>query len=201
MRRRDMEALIKDLPLRFQTDPVWVERVLADFPRFVADHAANERKAAATAMDFVVRYPGRLSLVTTAARIAQEEISHFRAVFDRMKRAGYTLQPDEKNPYVGKLLSEVRAGSDDRLLDRLLVYALLEFRGIERFALLGRWHPDEDWRGFYAELAVSERGHGAAFLHEAEKIFAYDKIQQRFSELLEKEGEACRQTPLTWRFH
>ena len=46
------------LKLREPTDPRWVSRPCsADMDAFLVDHAACERKASATAMNFVVRYP------------------------------------------------------------------------------------------------------------------------------------------------
>src|SRR5580765_5572181 len=93
------------------TPRIWIDEVEEKFPLFLADHAANERKAAASCMLLVVQYPDQLSLVQTAARIAEEEMGHFRQVFLRMKRLGIPLQPDEKDPYVAGLLSKVREKS------------------------------------------------------------------------------------------
>jgi len=167
----------------------------------VADHAANERKAAATAMNLVVQYPDRLHLVSTAARIAQEEIKHFRMVFERMKKHGIPLRPDEKDSYTRELIKQICSKGVDRLLDRLIVYSLVETRGVERFGLLSEHHPEKDWREFYAELALSERSHGFAFLHEAKLLFPKDVVMDRKKELLEAEAKVCANTPITWRFH
>lgn len=174
---------------------------MENFPLAVADHASNERKAAATCMNLVVQYPDRLSLVTTAARIAQEEIQHFQMVFDRMKKAGFPLQPDEKDLYARKLIQSVRAKGEERLMDRLIINSLIEMRGVERFYLLAQYHPEKDWREFYADLSASEIGHGFAFLKEAKKIFSKETVGKRYQELLEAEAEACSKTEITWRFH
>jgi len=197
----DMKQDINDLPLLWKTELRWVDAVIKHFPLFLADHAANERKAAASSMEFVVRYPDRVSLVITASRIAQEEISHFRKVFGRMRKLHIPLQPDEKDLYVGKLLQNIRSKSDERLLDRLLISSIIEIRGIERFSMLSKHHPEVEWRKFYNELAASEYGHGLAFYFEAQKIFSKELVEKRFKEFLELEAEAIRSTPLTWRFH
>lgn len=189
------------IELLYHTDPSWVEGVVKDFPKFLADHAANERKVAATCMDFVVRYPDRLSLVAVASKVAQEEIAHFRQVFDRMQKIGAKLLPDEKDEYVARVLSHVRPQGEDRLLDRLIVASVFEARGVERFGLLSRHHPDPEWREFYGELSKSEERHREIFLSEARRIFSDEAVRDRTNQFLEWEAEACRNTPLTWRFH
>ena len=197
----DTRKLIDELPLLYKTDFAWVDLVHKDFHLFLNDHAANERKAAAAAMALVVQYPDRESLVTTAARVAEEEILHFRQVFQRMKQIGATLLPDERDEYVNKFRKCVRSRGEERLLDRLLVNSLIETRGIERFLMLGSLYPDESWRTFYKELSKSEIGHGHAFKHEAMKLFSKDVVEKRWKELLVFESDACQSTPLTYRFH
>lgn len=196
-----MQKVIKNLPLRAQTSPKWIEAVKENFHLFLADHAANERKAAASAMALVVQYPDRISLVETASRIAEEELRHFRQVFRRMRKMGAPLLPDEKDPYVGAFAKEIRSAGLPRLLDRLLVNSLIEMRGIERFWILATEFPDIEWRKFYDTLCRSEVGHGFAFIHEAEKIFEPNEIHERLDALLDVEAKACRSTPSTGRFH
>lgn len=175
--------------------------MLENFPLFVADHAANERKASSMCMDFVVRYPDHPSLVTTAVRIAQEELQHFRQVYRLMKKFGYPLLPDEKDVYINYLLKEVRTDPKGRFLDRLLVCSIVEMRGIERFEILSQEHPDAEWRDFYDKLFKSEKGHGHAFYHEALHIFDPKMVNDRFLSLLKIEAQAMDATPITGKFH
>src|SRR6185436_8590854 len=102
------------LQLLYQTPEIWVKKVLENFPLFLADHAANERKAAAAAMSLVVQYPDRPSLVACAARVAEEEIAHFRQVLGRMLELGIPLLPDEKDPYVVALRQGIRSKGEER---------------------------------------------------------------------------------------
>ncbi|MCB0326374.1 MAG: hypothetical protein KDD52_02035 [Bdellovibrionales bacterium] len=197
----DIETFISQFTLRSKTSSDWIQKVEENFPLFIADHAANERKAAATAMDFVVRYPNHLSLVETAARIAHEEIGHFRQVHELMMKEGHPLLPDEKDVYVRHLLSHVRTTPDERFLDRLLVCSLIEVRGIERFEILANQYSRQPWRAFYRKLYKSEKGHGFAFYHEATKIFPLHQVHHRMNELLDHEARACDQTPITGKFH
>jgi tRNA-(ms[2]io[6]A)-hydroxylase len=197
----DIKTFHTEFKLQSATSPEWIQSVLKNFSLFISDHAANERKAAATCMDFVVRYPNHHSLVMTASRIAEEELSHFRDVFDMMHVKGYEILPDEKDIYVALLRQHTRHSSEERLMDRLLMSSLIEMRGTERFEILSLNHPEPEWKEFYRKLHYSERGHGYAFYHEALKIFPMQVVNDRFKYLLEKESEANLQTPVTGRFH
>ncbi|MEZ4704063.1 MAG: tRNA isopentenyl-2-thiomethyl-A-37 hydroxylase MiaE [Bdellovibrionota bacterium] len=198
---QNIQEFLSVFTLRVPTSSDWIQKVEENFPLFIADHAANERKAAATAMDFVVRYPNHESLVKTASQIAQEEISHFREVFALMVQEGYPLLPDEKDVYVRILLSQVRTLPQERFLDRLLVCSLIEVRGIERFEILSKEFSREPWRAFYRRLHKSEKSHGWAFYHEATKIFPQSMVDDRMDQLLDAEARACKQTPITGKFH
>lgn len=197
----DIRSFQSEFKLLCPTSPDWIQSVLQNFHIFISDHAANERKAAATSMDFVVRYPNHHSLVTTASRIAEEELSHFRDVFEIMKANGYELLPDEKDLYVMNLRQHTRSAGAERLMDRLLLSSLIEMRGTERFEILATQHPNELWKSFYKKLHYSEVGHGHAFYHEALKIFPADELNERFRFLLQKEAIACQETPATGKFH
>ncbi|MEZ4846197.1 MAG: tRNA isopentenyl-2-thiomethyl-A-37 hydroxylase MiaE [Bdellovibrionota bacterium] len=59
----DIKAFHNEFSLVSSTSPEWIKLALDNFGLFISDHAANERKAAATCMDFVVRYPNLHSLV------------------------------------------------------------------------------------------------------------------------------------------
>ena len=123
------------LALAVATPPAWVEVVLGDFDRFLLDHAACERKASATGMAFVVRYPDRRELLEPMIAFAREELEHFHQVYKLIEARGHTLLPDEKDPYVQPLLAAVRGGRDARLLDRLVVGGVVEARGCRSFRL------------------------------------------------------------------
>src|SRR6266542_2311889 len=118
------------------TDPRWVDVALSDLDRTLGDHAHCEKKASATAMKLVADYPREPDLVRKLARLAQEEAQHFLAVLNELARRGAHLPPDGGDPYAQALLRLVRGGSA-RLVDRLLVGALIEARSCERLALLG----------------------------------------------------------------
>ena len=126
------------LNLRCPSPPEWMHTVMANFDAFLIDHAACERKASATALSFVVRYPDRPKLVEAMIDLAKEELNHFEQVTQLIHQRGLLLGSDVKDPYVNALLRQTRGASEDRLMDRLLIFGIIEGRGCERFQLVAR---------------------------------------------------------------
>lgn len=185
--------------LQKPTSGSWVNVVLSEFGVFIADHASNERKAAAFAMDFVVRYPDKHSLVAAASKIAQQEIAHFRQVFKRMQKHGYELQADQKSSYMAQMNHIIRVSSSERLMDRMLICAAIELRGQERFELLSQFHPESSWRSFYLELYRSEQDHWTAYIDESLKLFSVIELECRWSEILNYESKLITSLPVNCR--
>jgi tRNA-(ms[2]io[6]A)-hydroxylase len=88
----------------------------------------------------------------------------------------------------------IKGGSpDDRLLDKLLVCALIEARSCERFKLLWQNLPDVDLQKFYYELMVSEAGHYTNFIELARGYQPRAKVDQRWQEFLAHEAQIIEQ--------
>lgn len=187
--------------LASQTDPAWIDAVLGDFDRFLMDHAACERKASALAMSMVAHYPDRPALVTAMTDLAIEELAHFREVIKHIVSRGLVMAADEKDPYVNRLRKHIRGRPDHYLLDRLLVFSIVERRGTERFALLAQALPDTDMQNFYDRLARAEARHYIMFLDLAREYFDADTVEQRLNELLEAEAAIIRDLPLRPAVH
>ncbi len=187
--------------LASQTDPAWVDVVLGDFDRFLMDHAACERKASALAMSLVAHYPDRPALVTAMTDLAVEELAHFREVMKHIVTRGLVMVPDEKDPYVNRLRKHIRGQPDHYLLDRLLVFSIVERRGTERFALLARSLPNAGMRDFYDRLARAEARHYAMFLDLAREYFDAQTVEERLKQLLEAEAAIVRELPLRPAVH
>ena len=187
--------------LQVPTSPQWVEAVLNDFDAFLLDHAACERKASATAMSLVAHYPDRPELVEAMISLAREELEHFHKVYRRIAARGKILGPDTKDPYVRALLARVRRGADVYLLDRLLVFGLIEARGCERFALLAEALEEEEFKSFYRDLARAEARHRAIFLHLARLYHDEGAVSARVSELVEAEAEIVTALPFRAAVH
>lgn len=187
--------------LKAPTPHRWVETVLASFDEFLNDHAANERKASAVAMSLVAHYPDKKELLSEMVDLALEELSHYRQVIKLMLSRNLTPAPDEKDPYVNTLLKQIRKGPEEYFLDRLLVAAVIEARGTERFGLIAKYHQDEQMQKFYRALEKSEAGHHLLFLDLANKFFPSEAVDQRWQEWLDIEAKTMLAQPVRARLH
>lgn len=190
--------------LRAQTPPEWAEHVADDLDAFLPDHAAAERKASANAMHLVVRYPDKLDLVDAMVEVAREELEHFHQVFHLMRERGVALTADEPDPYVNALLDHSRGGGSDRLMDRLLLGSIIEYRGCERFAMLGRELAERDDKAlgeFYRELAASESKHRGDFYELALQYFDAEQVEARLDDFLDAEARIVEDLPIRAALH
>lgn len=183
------------MPLRVATSLDWVQIALSDFDAFLLDHAACERKAAAVAMSLVVKFPDRLALIEPMICLAREELAHFHEVYQLIAKRGLQLAPDDKDPYLNQLLKYVRNGRDDYFLDRLLVSAIVEARGCERFQIVATTLEEGSLKNFYRHLAQVEAGHYMIFIRVARVYFDEATIEKRLDELLNFEAEIIRRLP------
>jgi len=182
--------------LRLATSPAWTEAVLADFDAFLLDHAANERKASASALALVAHYPDRALLVERLITLAIEELKHFQAVQARIAERGRTLGPDVRSDYLHRLAAHFRAGSEAYFLDRLLTAAVVEARGCERFGLVAAALPEGDLKEFYRDLARSEVRHQGLYRELALAYFGEEGVRGRLDEILEAEARVVASLPV-----
>ncbi len=189
------------LPLAVATPAAWVEVVLADFDAFLLDHAACERKASATGMSFVVRYPDRKPLLGPMIAFAREELEHFAQVYALIEARGLTLAPDTKDPYVEPLLGWVRTGRDARLLDRLVMGGVVEARGCERFGLVAAALPEGKLKDFYTDVTRSEARHVGLFHRLARQLFPPAQVEERVRDLLAFEAKVVAELELRPALH
>jgi tRNA 2-(methylsulfanyl)-N6-isopentenyladenosine37 hydroxylase len=185
------------LDLRFKTPPEWLTTVFANFDAFLLDHAACERKAAATGMSFVVRYPDRSALIEPLIEFSREELEHFQIMYRIIHARGLLLSDDYKDPYVNALRTQVRNGGDSMLLDKLLVAGIVEARGCERLfmvaeALAAQQSPLAEP---YLGLARAEARHHGLFFRLARAYFPDDVIDERAATLLDYEAELVKRLP------
>jgi tRNA-(ms[2]io[6]A)-hydroxylase len=185
--------------LRTKTDPRWAAVATGDLDRTLSDHAHCEKKAAATAMKLVADHPTRPDLVRKLARLAQEEQQHFLAVLVELGRRGAPLLPDEGDPYAQELLRLVRSGPG-RLVDRLLVGALIEARSCERLELLGQALAPGPLRDLYLRLAAAEAGHERLFVELALE-HGGGGVGERLEDLSAAEAHIVADLPLLPRIH
>lgn len=193
--------------LRATTPPEWATFVADHLDEFLPDHAAAERKASANAMHLVVRYPDKLDLVDAMIEVAREELEHFHQVFHLMRERNIALTRDEPDPYVNALLDHSRSSGSDRLLDRLLLGSIIEYRGCERFAMLGRelaarpGAEEAELGEFYRVLAASEAKHRGDFYELALQYIPKEKVEPRLDEFLDVEARVVEELPIRAALH
>jgi len=182
--------------LRLATSPAWTEAVLTEFDAFLLDHAANERKASASALALVAHYPDRALLVERLIALAIEELQHFQAVQARIAEKGLILGPDVRSVYLRRLAEKFREGSDAYFLDRLLTAAVVEARGCERFGLVAAALPEGGLKEFYRDLARSEVRHQGLYHELALAYFREEDVRPRLDEILDAEARVVASLPV-----
>lgn len=191
-----------ELPIQDKSPKEWAAHVIEHFEEFLQDHAACERKAAALAMSFVAKYPDRPALVEPMIALAREELEHFHQVFKLMRKLGITLaSKDEKDPYINDIMKDLRHGREERLLDRLVMSALVEARGYERFALLSECLEEPELKKFYKQLSDSEAGHYRIFIRIAKHYFTEEAVSEAISRISDIENRAMKEAPLRAGLH
>ena len=140
------------------TPDSWVEEACRRIPELLLDHANCELKAASTALGFLYRYPDRTDLAQRMSRLAREELRHFEQVRSIMQDMNVPFDRLSASRYAGGLRDAVRDDEPHKLLDLLLVGALIEARSCERFAKLAP-HLPEKLGKFYDGLLASEARH------------------------------------------
>lgn len=187
------------LPL-VPSDPAWIGVALADVEAVHADHLHCERKAAQSALSLIRSYPERADLVLAMARLAHDETRHVVQVSQLMKRRGQQASYDHGDDYAAALRTHIRKKEPDLLLDRLLVFAIIEGRSAERLGLLATHLDDPQSRALYASLAEAEVRHRDIFLSLARDA-APDAWRARAAALSTIEAEILKDRTVVARIH
>ena len=187
------------LPLA-ASDPRWLEIARSDIDAVHADHLHCERKAAQSALSLIRSYPERADLVTAMARLAHDETRHVVQVAQLMSRRGQPASYDFGDDYAAALRQHIRRDEPERLVDRLLVFAVIEARSAERLALLAGALDDAKSRELYASLAAAEFRHRDVFLSLARDA-APAGWQQRAAELTAVEAAILEARTIVARIH
>lgn len=182
------------LGLKLPTDPRWVNIAEKNIAEILTDHAYCEQKAASTAISLIVSFPEYTELVQEMILLAQEEMSHFKMVHDKITERGLTLGQNRKDRYVLELLKFFPKGGSrtNQLVDRLLYAALIEARSCERFRLLSENLQEDELRKFYRKLMISEANHYTLFLNFARKYGDRNQVDAKWNELLDYEAEIMK---------
>lgn len=175
--------------IKSETSEAWLKLALDNLDEILLDHSHCERKAASVAINLMFRYPSNTDLVYKLTAIAQEELEHFAQVNKILADRQIPLAPLNAPPYGAALKAQVRRQEPHRLLDLLLVSALIEARSHERLGLLGEHCPDAELAKFYRSLMASEARHFGAYWVLAVAYFDRETVEKRLDELATVESE------------
>ncbi|MDX1598548.1 MAG: tRNA-(ms[2]io[6]A)-hydroxylase [Marinobacter sp.] len=185
------------LPCR--TPRRWIENALANQDLMLIDHAHCEKKAASTALSLMYRYVDNTDLLNRMSRLAREELRHFEQVLAIMNKRGVDYSHLSPARYAAGLRQEVRTEDPGRLVDVLIVGAIIEARSCERFAALAP-HLDEKLADFYTSLLKSEARHYQDYLTLAEQANG-GPVDDRVSVFLALEQKLIEEPDQEFRFH
>lgn len=185
------------LPCR--TPQTWIDSALANQDLLLIDHAHCEKKAASTALSLMYRYVDNTELLNKMSRLAREELRHFEQVLAIMKKRGVTYTHLSPARYAAGLREAVRTEDPGRLVDVLIVGAIIEARSCERFAALAP-SLDEKLAEFYNSLLKSEARHYQDYLKLAEQANG-GPVDDRVAEFLVIEQKLIESPDSEFRFH
>lgn len=179
------------LRLQLPTDPRWVNLTEISLEAILTDHAYCEQKAATSCISLIQQFPDKERLVEELAPIVTEEWGHFRLVLNELKKRDLKLGRQRKDEYVNLLRGFMKKGGsrEDRLLENLLVCALIEARSCERFRVLSLHISEDELKEFYHKFMVAEAAHYTLFIELARKYAGKEKANARWAEYLEYEKE------------
>jgi tRNA-(ms[2]io[6]A)-hydroxylase len=182
------------------TPQLWIENALANPELLLIDHANCEKKAASTALNLMYRYVDNFDLLNKMSRLAREELRHFEQVIAIMKRRNIDYQQITASRYAVKLREAVRPNDPDKLVDILVVGALIEARSCERFARIAPF-LDEELEKFYLSLLKSEGRHFKDYLTLAVNVASQQEVDERLAVFLEIEKQLIQSPDTVFRFH
>ncbi len=185
------------LPCR--TPQQWIDNALANQELMLIDHAHCEKKAASTALSLMYRYVDNNELLNKMSRLAREELRHFEQVLAIMNKRSVEYCHLTPSRYAAGLRQEVRSEDPGRLVDVLIVGAIIEARSCERFAALAP-SLDEKLADFYTSLLKSEARHYQDYLKLAEQAAA-GPVAERVAEFLALEKALIEEPDTEFRFH
>lgn len=184
------------------TPAEWLDEAVGRIPEMLRDHANCELKAASTALGFLYRYPDRGALAQRMSRLAREELRHFEQVRSIMEEMEIPFRRLSASRYAGQLRDASRQDEPYKLLDMLLVGALIEARSCERFAKIAPRLPEKLGK-FYGGLLASEARHFEHYIAFARSECGVDdaELDARLAQLKELEAQlVCAPDP-DFRFH
>ncbi len=194
-----MSQIIREF-LLCDTPDAWMHAALEHPNILLIDHANCEKKAASTALNLMYRYVDDFELLNKMSRLAREELRHFEQVLAIMKKRRIAYEPVSASRYAAELRKGSRTSEPGKLIDTLIVGAIIEARSCERFAKLAP-RLDDELKKFYESLLKSEERHYQDYLSLARKAAGGECINERVTFFLEKDKALVLEADDEFRFH
>jgi tRNA-(ms[2]io[6]A)-hydroxylase len=185
--------------LRCPTPAAWFEQARDRLDLLLVDHANCEKKAAGNALSMMYRYVDRPELLQRLSRLAREELRHFEQVHALMAELGIPYVTLTASRYAAGLRALVSPAEPRKLVDSLVVSAVVEARSCERFAGLVGVLPARVAE-LYAGLLASEARHFRGYLELARR---YDpaRVEAFLPVVLDREADLVQAADHAFRFH
>ena len=191
-----------------ETPQAWLDYATREDNRklLLIDHANCEKKAASTALNLIYRYLDKQDVMLRMSKLAREELRHFEQVLGFLKKRGFVFEAVSPSRYAGSMHQHVQSHEPKRLIDAMIVGAIIEARSCERFgALAADSRLDRELRKFYESLLKSESRHFRDYLALAQKYShgegGYDGIDDRVRFFLDVEKQLIESPDTEFRFH
>lgn len=177
--------------LRSSTPRAWAENATLHLPRLLVEQAHLEKKAAAAASRFLFALPQEIWIQRALSHLAREELVHFERTLRQLelRQIAYVQQPPSS--YAHRLKAACAPAMPMRIVDELLVSALIEARSHERMEALGLALKDRDPEAsaFYLDLVEAEARHRCVYLDIAAFVSDEATVRARFQPLAQREEE------------
>jgi len=197
-----IDAIVDEIRgfLHVPTPDAWVSHALGDLGTLLVDHANCEYKAAATGMSLITKYRHLPRLQRLMARLVREEMLHYEQVLLFMERMGVEFRPLSASRYARTLRESARTDEAGRLVDLLIIGAIVEARSCERFATLWPHLPTSLGR-YYKSLLRSEGRHYQEYLALARENGDERSVNERLAHFLTIDAQLIQSPDSEFRFH
>lgn len=186
--------------LKTPTPIEWLDHAAQNVPLLLIDHAHCERKAAATAINFMSKYPEKKELIDLMSPLAREELLHFEKVIQIMNQRAIPFGPLQPSDYASRMHQHVtKRDGKERIRDQLIIGAIIEARSCERFNAIIPYLKDDELKKFYSSLIKSEARHFENYLSLA-KLYG-GEIDTRLEVFLAIENHFISSQDTVFRFH
>lgn len=190
-------------PLPFRTPPAWAQSQLPHVDELLVEQAHLEKKAAAAALSFLFRVPAAPELLRGLSALAREELVHFERTLKLLGARGVPFTAQPPSAYAERLKAGAARTMPLRLVDELLVGAIIEARSCERMRLLAAAlvGHDDDVGAFYEDLVAAEERHEVLYVEVAGTLAAPADVAARWRELGRHEAAVLSALPWSPRLH